>query len=392
MKILIIASPWLGGSGTVAFRIAKKLAEDEANDIHFLSYELPYKASLADGIRYHTLEDFSYPLFPFKLNEFALVEQIVELCIQEKIEIVHSHYAILFGHATVMAKKILNSKGHNISTVSTLHGSDVIGFDLTNPGKIAPKHLTAFTVNESDITTVASKTLKKILLDVYDIEKKVNIVPNFIDLEKYQDTSRQKKQNKIIHMSNFRPVKQPIIVAKVFEKVVKNIPNAQLVLVGDGPMRKDVIEYLNSRGIANFKLHGKIRNEKKLISILSEAKVLLLPSLFENFPLVALEAHACGIPVVGSNEGGIPELVINGETGFITEKDAIDIMARHTSEILNNDALLEKLGANARLRIGEYETNTIISKYIKLYKKELRKNKLNSNKIEYQKSYLRKYQ
>ena len=365
-KILIVASPWLGGSGSVAYRLAEELS-NKGYETHFLSYDIPFKNSANNFIKFHKVKSYSYPLFPFPIYELALAENIVELALKYKIRIIHAHYGILFGHASAIAKSILQFQNYNVKLIVTFHGSDALGFDLEKPGKIAPKQLNKWTIDSADEITVASNNLRSHLQNIYKSNKKINVIPNFIDTTRFRRVSRKITKPRIIHISNFRKVKQPLIVVKIFTEVLKKHPEAELLMIGDGPEKPLVEKYVKRHNIPNVNLNGVVRREEEIAKYLQMSHLLLLPSLYENFPLAALEAQACGVPVIASDVGGIPEVIIDYKTGCLSKPKDIRIFAKNAITLLSNLNKWKQFSELSEINASRFDTNKIVKHYIGIY-------------------------
>ncbi len=367
-RVLFVASPWLGGSGTVAYRLAEEI-EKKGWEVHFLSYEKPFKSTMESKIVYHLVKGYEYPLFPFPMYELALAEEIVKTVVENDIAVIAVHYGILFGHAAMVAKSILATYGRKVKVVLTMHGSDVLGFDLEKPGTILPKHLNNWVLDSADHITVASKALRKSIHDINGKFREIQLVPNFIDESIYYPSDlKVKKKNICIHISNYRKVKQPLIVVKAFEQVQKSIPDAELWLVGEGPLLSEAMNYVTANDIKNVTQCGKIDSESEIAAILRKSKVMLLPSIFENFSLVAIEAQACGIPVVASNTGGIPEVVIDTKTGFLSNPQDFESMAQNIVSLLTNEDVYRKVSRAAVANAQLYKIVEVADQYIRLFR------------------------
>jgi N-acetyl-alpha-D-glucosaminyl L-malate synthase BshA len=362
----MVCYPTYGGSGVVATELGKALAE-RGHQIHFISYALPMRL---DGYRgnvfYHEVEMASYPVFEFPLYTPALASKIVEVSRFESLDIIHAHYAIPHAISAYLAREIT---GGALKIITTLHGTDITLVGLE------PSFLPVmkFSIEESDGVTAVSRFLREKTTTNYGIEKDIRVIPNFVDTTVFrrEPDSRIRKQfapeneSILIHVSNFRAVKRVSDVIKIFAEVRKKVA-AKLLLVGDGPDRS-ACELL-SRELG---LHEHVRflgKQIELVPLLSAADLMLMPSQSESFGLSALEAMACEVPVISSSVGGLPELQVHGETGYIAEIGDVDRMARYAVELLTNDSKRARFGAAGRSRAVElFDTQKIITHYEAYY-------------------------
>jgi N-acetyl-alpha-D-glucosaminyl L-malate synthase BshA len=365
MKIGITCYPTYGGSGVVATELGKALAK-RGHQIHFISYAMPMRLNgFVENIFYHEVEMSSYPLFDFPLYTPALASKMVEVAKFEKLDLIHAHYAIPHATSAYLAKQVLNDE--NLRIITTLHGTDITLVGLE------PSFLPVlkFSIEKSDGVTAVSRFLKEKTLTNYSINKDIEVIPNFVDTDLFKriDSGSIRKsiapngEKILIHTSNFRPVKRVMDVIKIFHAVVKNVPS-KLILVGDGPDRSSC-ENLSRELQVNdhVKFLGK---QAELVELLSAADVFLMPSQSESFGLSALEAMACEVPVISSSVGGLPELVVHGETGYIAEIGDIDRMAKYAVELLTNDARRDIFAKAGRRRAIE---NFAIEKIVTLYER-----------------------
>jgi len=379
MKIGITCYPTYGGSGVVATELGKTLAL-KGHEVHFISYAIPSRlSSFVDNIFYHEVEMYNYHVFEFPLYSIALASKIVEVVKFNDLDLIHAHYAIPHATSAYMAREILKSErknNKNIKVITTLHGTDITLVGL-EPSFLPTMR---FSVEQSDGVTAVSKYLKDKTLSNYNIEKEIEVIPNFIDTGKYNRKNATKKgcyrknyapddAKILIHTSNFRPVKRVQDVVKIFAKVREKIP-AVLILVGDGPDRGDCERLCREMGIfEHVKFLGK---QDSIAEILSIADLFLMPSQAESFGLSALEAMSCEVPVISSSVGGLPELNIHNETGFIAEIGDVDRMAKYAIELLSNEKKYEIFSKNARKRAEFFNEDKIVSVYEKFYEKILK--------------------
>ncbi len=375
MRIGIVCYPTYGGSGVVATELGKALAR-RGHLIHFISYAMPRRLDgFQKDIYYHEVEFARYPLFEFPMYTPALASKIVEVSKFEKLDIVHAHYAIPHAISAYLAREI--TRGDFI-VVTTLHGTDITLVGLE------PSFLPVmkFSIEQSDGVTAVSRFLKEKTLTNYGIHKDIEVIPNFVDTETYKRESSDVVRSKfaphheriVVHVSNFRQVKRVPDVIRVFHEVLKKVPS-RLLLVGDGPERSNCEVLVRELGIdGNVRFLGK---QQELVPILAASDLMLMPSQSESFGLSALEAMACEVPVISSSVGGLPELQVHGETGYIAEIGDIDRMARYAIELLTNDVKREMFGKAGRRRAQEqFEAEKIVKQYEEYYRRclETKKN------------------
>ncbi|TAL71077.1 MAG: N-acetyl-alpha-D-glucosaminyl L-malate synthase BshA [Bacteroidetes bacterium] len=368
MKIGIVCYPTYGGSGIVATELGLELAR-KGHHVHFISYALPTRLNtFQDNVFFHDVEIPNYPLFEFHLYTLALVGKIIDVVKYEKIDILHVHYAIPHAVSGYLANQILQ-KDYSLKLVTTLHGTDITLLGL-EPG-FHP--IIKFSLEHSDRITAVSSFLREKTIQHFNTGKEIDVIPNFVNTSLYNRFAQPGLKKNIapndekifIHISNFRTVKRVCDVIKVFNEVNKQIPS-KLLLVGDGPDRIPAENLARELGIQNhIKFLGK---QTSLVELLSVSDVFLLPSQSESFGLSALEAMSCGVPVIGSNIGGIPEVVEHNETGFVAELGDVKRMAKYALELLQNSKKWHIFSSNARKRAVElFDTNLIVPKYETLY-------------------------
>lgn len=375
MKIGIVCYPTFGGSGVVATELGKGLAKN-GHQVHFITYSQPTRLDFFnENLFYHEVDFPSYPLFQYPPYELALASKLVDVIIHEKLDILHVHYAIPHASAAFMAKQILKTRGKDIPVITTLHGTDItlVGKDPSF------EPVVTFSINASDGITAVSENLKKDTYSHFKIEKDIEVIPNFVDIERFK---KQKKEHfkkaicpndekLVVHTSNFRKVKRIDDVVMTFCEIRKAIP-AKLLLVGDGPERNK-IENL-SRELAccdDIRFLGKIEAIEEVLSV---ADLFMMPSEKESFGLAALEAMACEVPVISTNVGGLPELNIDGFSGYMCNVGDVAAMTAKALEILDDKNLM-KFKKNALLRAKEFEISKILPKYESYYKVVLENSK-----------------
>ena len=374
MKIGIVCYPTFGGSGVVATELGKALA-DNGHQVHFITYSQPARLDFfSENLFYHEVSVSKYPLFDYAPYELALASKLVDVARFEKLDLLHVHYAIPHASAAYMAKQILATYGIHIPVVTTLHGTDItlVGKDPTY------KPVVTFSINQSDGVTAVSQNLKDDTYKHFDIQNEIRVIPNFIDLNRFSLKPKDhfKKaiaphnERIIIHTSNFRKVKRTQDVIRIFEKVLKVVPS-KLLMVGDGPDRVYCEQLCRDLGISeNVRFLGK---QDAVEEILSVSDLFIMPSESESFGLAALEAMACKVPAITSNAGGLPELNVEGVTGFMDNVGDIDTMAEHSIYILEDEARLTEFKNNALARARDFDLSLILPLYEDFYKEVLDK-------------------
>jgi N-acetyl-alpha-D-glucosaminyl L-malate synthase BshA len=376
MKIGIVCYPTFGGSGVVATELGKALA-DNGHQVHFVTYNQPARLDFfSENLFYHEVAVSKYPLFEYPPYELALASRLVDVVRFEKLDILHVHYAIPHASAAFMAKQILMTYGIYIPVVTTLHGTDItlVGKDRTY------QPVVTFSINKSDGVTAVSENLRKDTLEFFEIENEIRVIPNFIDLTRFSLKAKDHFKKAIapagekilIHTSNFRKVKRTIDVIQIFAKISEKIPS-KLLMVGDGGERSDCEQLARDLGVSdNVRFLGK---QDAIEEILSVSDLFLMPSQSESFGLAALEAMACKVPVVSSNAGGLPELNIDGVTGFLREIGDVDGMAEKAIYILEDEDRLKTFKENALARAKEFDLSIILPVYENYYIEVIEKSK-----------------
>jgi N-acetyl-alpha-D-glucosaminyl L-malate synthase BshA len=370
MKIGIVCYPTFGGSGVVATELGMALA-DKGHEIHFITYNQPVRLDfLSHHLHFHQVVVEEYPLFEYQPYELALSSKMVEIVEKHQLEVLHVHYAIPHAYAAYMAKQMLKEKGISVKVVTTLHGTDI-----TLVGS-HPTYKTAveFSINNSDVVTAVSNDLKKTTNRLFKIKKDIQVIYNFIDIEKYDNTHDQKcnriaiaKPNERIltHISNFRPVKRVEDVIQIFYEVQKEIPS-KMLLIGEGPDRLKAEKLVNKLKISDDVLF--LGNSSEVTKILCYSDIFLLPSQTESFGLAALEAMAAKTAVISTNTGGLPEVNIHGVTGYLSDLGDVKDMAKNAISILKDDETLESFKEQARDHTKRFSLENILPFYEKLYK------------------------
>jgi len=370
MKIGIICYPTYGGSGVVATELGKALAS-VGHEVHFITYTQPPRLDFfSENIFYHEVSVASYPLFEYLPYESALASKMVDVTVNEQLDLIHVHYAIPHASAAYLAKQILKYKGIHVPVITTLHGTDItlVGRDPSF------EPVVTFSINESDGVTAVSESLRNDTYSSFEILSNIEVIPNFIDLNRFQKQSKghfklaicPNGEKLLMHTSNFRKVKRIQDIIQVFAKVQKQVP-AKLLLVGDGPERSGMEALCRDLGVAaDVRFLGKLDTIEEALSL---ADLFFLTSEKESFGLAALEAMACEVPVISSNAGGITEVNIHGETGFVSEIGDVDDMVANTIKILTDEGLHVQMKANALARAKEFSLEKILPMYERYYEK-----------------------
>jgi L-malate glycosyltransferase len=371
MNIGITCYPTYGGSGVVATELGIALAE-RGHEVHFVSYASPFRLThFYERVVFHAVEQSTYPLFDFNLYTLALASKLVEVAQYNNLDILHVHYAIPHAVSGYLAREIVGR--NKIKLVTTLHGTDstLVGLEPS----FLP--LTRFSIMESDGVTTVSRHLKEKTLTSYNIDKDIEIIPNFIHTSEYKpsDSPLFRKhiapngEKILVHVSNFRAVKRVPDVIRIYKQVSEKLP-AKLLLVGDGPDRSECEKLCRDLGICDgVRFLGK---QDALVEILTASDLFILPSQSESFGLSALEAMSCGVPVISSSIGGIPEVNIHAETGYIAELGDVDRMAKYAVELLTHAAKHRKFSEAARRRAVEvFDRDLIVPRYEQYYERIL---------------------
>ncbi len=372
MRIGIVCYPTFGGSGVLATELGKALA-DEGHQVHFITYQQPVRLSEFNAnIFYHEVRVATYPLFDFPPYETALASTMVDVIVNNKIDLLHVHYAIPHASAAYMAKKILETQGIYIPVITTLHGTDItlVGRDKT----FAP--VVSFSINQSDGITAVSENLRDETNKIFKIEKEIEVIQNFVDVKRFSrkpiDAFRRviapNGEKIIIHASNFRKIKRIGDVILIFARIREEIP-AKLLLVGDGPerpMAEEMCRQLNMCDDLRF-----VGKQEQMEEILAISDLFLLTSEYESFGLAALEAMASGVSVISTNAGGIPEINVHGVTGYLSNVGNVDEMSTFAIGLLKDEKKLAEFKANAIEHAKLFDISRIVPRYEALYQKFL---------------------
>ena len=372
MKIGIVCYPTYGGSGVVATELGIELSK-RGHEVHFITYKQPVRLELlGSNVHFHEVNVAEYPLFHYQPYELALSSKLVDMAKLHEIEILHVHYAIPHAYAAYMAKQMLLDEGIYIPIITTLHGTDIT---LVGSQPFYKPAVT-FSINQSDAVTCVSESLKKDTLRLFDIKKDIKVVTNFIDLEKHNhefaDCQRSllaRDDEKIItHISNFRPVKRIPDIIKIFNNIQKEIPS-KLLMIGEGPEKKDAKKLAHKLGLQDNVVF--LGNSYEIDRILCYSDLFILPSETESFGLSALEAMASGVPVISTNSGGLPEVNVNGVSGFLSDVGDIKDMSKNAIHILNDKSRLQEFKANARKEAQKFDLHQIVPQYEAIYEETM---------------------
>lgn len=381
MKIGITCYPTYGGSGVVATELGMELAA-RGHEVHFITYafpirlaEMPDEPEVASRVSFHEVEVSHYPLFEYPPYELALATQMAEVAEHYHLDLLHVHYAIPHSVSALLAQQMLQAR--RLPFVTTLHGTDItlVGQDRS----YLP--ITRFAIEQSDGVTAVSEYLRQVTLRDFNPRNSIEVIPNFVNCDRYRrQVSRdfgialraqfaRPDEPILAHLSNFRPVKRLPDVVEVFARVRRELP-AKLLLIGDGPERAKTEQLVREKGLANH-VHF-LGKQDQVYEKLAVADLFLLPSELESFGLAALEAMACEVPVIATRVGGIPEVIGDGESGYLAEVGDVDTMARRAVELLSDPARAREMGQRARASARQRFCSTlIIPRYEAFYQRVL---------------------
>jgi N-acetyl-alpha-D-glucosaminyl L-malate synthase BshA len=374
MNVGIVCYASVGGSGIIATELGKVLAS-RGHRVHILSSEMPVRLGVFQpGLFFHRVETPAYPLFREPQYLLSLANKIVQVSREEQLDIVHAHYAIPHATAAYLARQILASTRQTgvPRVITTLHGTDItlLGSDRSYSETVA------FCIEQSDGVTAVSDSLKRDTIRELGIKREIRVLPNFLDCSAYRRVDvgelcgklAPAQQKLLIHVSNFRPVKRTKEVVQIFAKVRQEVP-ARLLMVGDGPDLVDTAALARSLGVADDVLF--LGEQDQVVPLLSVAHAFLLPSSQESFGLAALEAMACEVPVIASRIGGLPELVEDGVSGFLHDKDDLEGMARSAIRLLTDEPFHSRMAEAARRRAREQFCDSKIVPVYEAYYREI---------------------
>lgn len=371
MNIGIVCYPTYGGSGVVATELGMALA-NKGHQVHFVTSHQPVRLNfLNPNLHFHEVFIEDYPLFHFQPYELALSSKLVEVVEKYNIDLLHVHYAIPHAYAAYMAKQMLKQKGFDVPFVTTLHGTDI-----TLVGS-HPVYKTAveFSIDNSDVVTSVSDSLRQDTLRLFEISKNIEVIYNFIDFDKLknwndEDCSRISLANSdekiITHVSNFRPVKNVLDVIHIFNNIQKKV-SSRLMMVGDGPEREKAESLARELGVKDKIMFMGKSDEVREILCMSD--LFILPSETESFGLAALEAMAAKTPVISTNTGGLPEVNIDEETGFLSDVGNVDEMSKKAIMILEDEKTLNEFKERAYAVAQRFSIESILPKYENMYRR-----------------------
>ncbi len=368
MRIGISCYPVYGGSGVVATELGMQLAR-RGHEVHFITYAMPFRlSSFQENVFYHEVEVPTYPLFEHAPYNLALTVSMHGVAERYGLDLIHAHYAVPHATSAWMAKEMTQNK--DLCVVTTLHGTDItlIGQDPSY------KSITAFSIQKSDGLTAVSEYLRRETIEHFDIAPgRIQTIPNFVDLNEYKRDAHPCHRSRlsesgekiIMHISNFRPVKRVVDTVRIFARISRALPS-RLVLIGDGPERGRVQQTAEEEGIADRVLF--LGKQESVAEILSCADLFLLPSATESFGLVALEAMSCGVPVVATRVGGVPEVVPDGEAGFLAAIGDVETMAEQGISILKDTEKWRRMSEAARQAAEAFSTDRVVPLYESYYR------------------------
>ena len=374
MNLAIVCYPTFGGSGVVATELGIALSR-KGHQIHFVTYKQPVRLEALNAkLHFHEVHVPQYPLFEYQPYELALSSRLLDVVKTYKIDVLHVHYAIPHAYAAYMVKKMLEDEGIRLPIVTTLHGTDIT---LVGSHPFYKPAVT-FSINHSDCVTSVSESLKQNTLSLFDIKQDIEVIPNFIDIDKYKDKPIpceaslliDKNEKIITHISNFRPLKRIMDILYVFESLAKEIP-VKLMMVGEGPEKNKAKQYAKKIGLEDKILFLGKSNE--IDKILCYSDLFILPSEKESFGLSALEAMVNRVPVISTNIGGLPEVNKDGYSGFLHDLGDIEGMTNSALHLLKNPELLRQFKNQAFERASQFNVNKIVIAYENVYRKAILK-------------------
>lgn len=372
MNIGIVCYPTYGGSGVVATELGKSLAQ-RGHKIHFITYSRPIRLpSFTQNVNFHAVQVQDYPLFDYPPYESALASTMTDVAMYQDIDLFHVHYAIPHASAGVMAREMLKDLGRYVPVVTTLHGTDIT---LVGKNK-SMEPVVTYSINQSDGITAVSDFLRQATYEAFKIKKEIEVIPNFVDTERFarQDKEHFRKivaQNDekiILHTSNFRKVKRVEDVIRAYMHLQKKV-RSKLLMIGDGPERAKAEATCRELNLCDHIVF--LGNQNPVEELYSIGDLFLMPSASESFGLSALEAMACGVPVISSNAGGLPEINLNGVTGYTCEIGDVECMGQKAIHVLENPQRWEEFSRNARETAMKYSLDAIIPYYEEYYQRVL---------------------
>ena len=372
MNIGITVYPTYGGSGIVGSELGRELAA-RGHNVHFISSTLPTRLTeLNERVHFHEVEMMSYPLFEHQPYDLALATKMATVARSEKLDLLHVHYAIPHSISAILARESIKQKRY-VPVITTLHGTDItlVGADRS----YLP--ITRYGLQQSDGVTAVSRFLKQATIETFDFDE-IEVIPNFICACHYKKLPESPLREELapngekllVHVSNFRAVKRPVDCVEILAKVKEKGGKARLIMVGDGPERSACYYQAEKLGVKDETVF--VGKQANISDYLGVADVFLLPSELESFGLAALEAEACEVPVIATRIGGIPEVVSDGETGFLSDIGDTEKMSDDVMKLLKDEDMRVEMGAKAReSAVSRYSSDLIIPQYISFYEKIL---------------------
>jgi L-malate glycosyltransferase len=374
VRIGITCYPTYGGSGVVATELGLALA-DRGDEVHFISYALPMRLALPrPRVAFHEVVAPTYPLFVSPPYTLALATKMAEVAAHAKLDVLHVHYALPHAISAILAREMsLDSGEKPLRVVTTLHGTDItiVGQDRS----YLP--ITRFGIEKSDAVTAVSQHLADVTVREFGVRQPVEVIPNFVDAQpyhpggasEYAKTLCAENEVAVVHVSNFRPVKRIEDVLATFDRIRRQVP-ARLLLVGDGPERSLAERLASELGIEDRTVF--LGNVVAVETILPVGRIFLLPSDAESFGLAALEAMACGVPVIGTAAGGLPEVVVDGETGYLRPVGEVEGMAQAALDLIRDREKWQRFSRASRQRaVEQFPTEGIVARYRATYERTL---------------------
>jgi N-acetyl-alpha-D-glucosaminyl L-malate synthase BshA len=370
MRIGITCYPTFGGSGVVATELGHELAA-RGHSVHFITYALPSRLNVfAERVQYHEVSVPSYPLFQYAPYDLALATRMADVALHEGLDLLHVHYAIPHAISAHLAREMVETR--RIGVVTTLHGTDItiVGQDRS----YLP--VTRFGIERSDAVTAVSEHLRAVTLEVFQPRNEIEVIPNFIDPDRWvpmpEGAARcyaRDGKKLLLHVSNFRPVKRVLDVVEVFERIQRRVP-ATLLMIGDGPDRPAAEALCREKGLASSTMF--LGNMPALEELMPSADLYVLPSNSESFGLSALEAQACGVPVLGYAVGGLPEVVEHGVTGYLRAVGDIEALAEDGAALLLDAPRAREMARASRERaVRLFNADAMVARYLDVYERVL---------------------
>lgn len=365
VNIGVVCSPRLGGSGVVGAELAKYLAKKDKYKIVFIGDEFSFRLDKKD-VLFYKVEKLNHALFTHPLTEAALTEGIVSAVLKHNLNIIHAHFAIPYAHCAIQAKQILKRMGVKVVVITTLHGTDVLSLGLEVPA------IMKSIFEESDALTAVSMNLANKIKELYQVQKKINVIYNFVDGQDPKLESKTLSRNKyakkdekvFVHISNFRAIKRITDTLKVFQKVRQVIPSV-LLLIGEGPDIEAARKWANSiKNQESTYFIGRVKNPYRYLKF---ADALIMTSAYESFSLAALEAMSCGVPVFSTRVGGVPEVVVDNKSGYLVELGDLNSMSDKIVKHFSSEKDVPKMRKQALKLSENFSAEKIVPQYERIY-------------------------